>query len=281
MSLVKAEYIAAVQCLATKESVLDLDSTLYDDFAWVHAKLNLQIHFVAQFLPWHRVFLRLYENALRSECSYSGLTPYWDWKMDAYHLPSSPLLDPSPDATSTSFGGDGEGSCGFVPPTRPDPALCCVAAGPSVDLRPRYLNGDDQPHCLNRHFSNVTVGDGWNGQAYAEATIANITANNTVFETFWQALESGPHGAVHGAVGGDMVPSTSPNVNPLFFMHHSQVDRLWWLWQQADPNARNFDFSGNKFAAYTDDDNPGGADGRDDVLGAGRELNGRDCHGHE
>lgn len=37
-------------------------------------------------------------------------------------------------------------------------------------------------------------------------------------------------------------------------MHHSQVDRLWWLWQQADPNARNFDFSGNKFAAYTDDD---------------------------
>lgn len=133
--------------------------------------------------------------------------------MDAYHLPSSPLLDPSPDATSTSFGGDGEGSCGFVPPTRPDPALCCVAAGPSVDLRPRYLNGDDQPHCLNRHFSNVTAGDGWNGQAYAEATIANITANNTVFETFWQALESGPHGAVHGAVGGDMVPSTSPNVS--------------------------------------------------------------------
>lgn len=39
---VKAEYIAAVQCLATKESVLGLDSTLYDDFAWVHAKLNLQ-----------------------------------------------------------------------------------------------------------------------------------------------------------------------------------------------------------------------------------------------
>lgn len=32
--------------------------------------------------------------------------------------------------------------------------------------------------------------------------------------------------------------------DPIFFLHHGQIDRLWWLWQQEDPVARNFDFSG-------------------------------------
>ena len=33
-------------------------------------------------------------------------------------------------------------------------------------------------------------------------------------------------------------------VDPAFFLHHTQVDRLWWLWQQADlPNRQN-DFAG-------------------------------------
>ncbi|KAI1845478.1 hypothetical protein JX265_012423 [Neoarthrinium moseri] len=249
----RAEYITAVKCLATKPSILGLNSTLYDDFPWVHSQLNLDIHFVAQFLPWHRVFLQQYENALRSACGYSGLMPYWDWTQDAYRLPYSPLLDPSPNATAFSFGGNGAGECGFVPPTRPNPLLCCITSGPFVDLRPKYFNNYEQPHCLNRFFSNITQNDGWNGQAYAPEMIANITANNTKFETFWQALESTPHGAVHGSLGGDMVPQTSPN-DPLFFMHHAQVDRLWWLWQQADPTARILDYSGNKFAAYTGDD---------------------------
>jgi tyrosinase len=25
------------------------------------------------------------------------------------------------------------------------------------------------------------------------------------------------------------------SLEPLFFLHHAQVDRLWWLWQQQDP----------------------------------------------
>jgi len=30
-------------------------------------------------------------------------------------------------------------------------------------------------------------------------------------------------------------------------MHHTQVDRLWWLWQQVDPVNRTNDYSGNRF----------------------------------
>jgi tyrosinase len=42
-------------------------------------------------------------------------------------------------------------------------------------------------------------------------------------------LESQPHDNIHGAVGGFMSEFLSP-VDPLFFMHHSNIDRLWDVW---------------------------------------------------
>lgn len=27
-------------------------------------------------------------------------------------------------------------------------------------------------------------------------------------------------------------------IDPVFFLHHTQVDRLWWLWQMQDPETR-------------------------------------------
>ena len=38
-------------------------------------------------------------------------------------------------------------------------------------------------------------------------------------------------------------------IDPVFFLHHTQLDRLWWKWQQVDPRARMEDYSGK--AAYT------------------------------
>jgi tyrosinase len=34
--------------------------------------------------------------------------------------------------------------------------------------------------------------------------------------------------------------------DPVFFLHHTQIDRLWYLWQQEDPEARYTDYSGIK-----------------------------------
>ena len=39
----------------------------------------------------------------------------------------------------------------------------------------------------------------------------------------------GLHNRVHTWVGGDMLPSTSPN-DPVFYLHHCNVDRLWEAW---------------------------------------------------
>jgi len=32
--------------------------------------------------------------------------------------------------------------------------------------------------------------------------------------------------------------------DPIWFLHHSQLDRLWWKWQQADPLQRLFEYNG-------------------------------------
>ena len=38
------------------------------------------------------------------------------------------------------------------------------------------------------------------------------------------------HNKIHLWVGGDMLPGTSPN-DPVFFLHHCNIDRIWALWQ--------------------------------------------------
>jgi hypothetical protein len=43
------------------------------------------------------------------------------------------------------------------------------------------------------------------------------------------------HNLIHIWVGGSMVPITSPN-DPVFFLHHCFVDKLWADWQSLHPN---------------------------------------------
>lgn len=53
-----------------------------------------------------------------------------------------------------------------------------------------------------------------------------------VFSNF---LEREPHNRGHGWVGGDMAnPMISPN-DPIFWMHHAQIDRIWSEWQKRNP----------------------------------------------
>src|SRR5207244_3148352 len=39
------------------------------------------------------------------------------------------------------------------------------------------------------------------------------------------------HNLVHRWVGGNMLRMTSPN-DPVFFMHHANIDRMWSIWQK-------------------------------------------------
>ncbi|KLU90675.1 hypothetical protein MAPG_10527 [Magnaporthiopsis poae ATCC 64411] len=234
---VQKQYTDAVLCMTKKPSELGkgLNTTLYDDFTYIHTHLNKEIHYVAQFLPWHRYFVLLYENQVR-KCGYTGPMPFWDWTLDVADVPRSPIFDPV-----KGFGGNGRVSGRLESRELNN----CVKDGPFKDMQVHYVGTNYNPHCLSRNFNN---GYQWPGDmmssAYSPEAVAKVDKLSN-YNDFRIQLESGPHSAIHASIGGDMSPSSSPN-DPLFFMHHAQIDRLWYLWQQADVVARTRDYSGDK-----------------------------------
>jgi len=59
------------------------------------------------------------------------------------------------------------------------------------------------------------------------------------FTQFTGLLES-YHGTVHNWVGGTMGDITVSPADPLFWMHHAEIDRIWSVWQANPANAGKF-----------------------------------------
>lgn len=88
----------------------------------------------------------------------------------------------------------------------------------------------------NRHIRNVDFTD--------ESEITTILSNSD-FYSFTKQLEVGPHNRGHNFVGGIMGnPMFSPR-DPLFWLHHANVDRIWNDWQSITGNEnKTGDFTG-------------------------------------
>lgn len=57
------------------------------------------------------------------------------------------------------------------------------------------------------------------------------------------------HLLVRRSHGDRIAFELTQSIDPVFFLHHTQLDRLWWKWQQVDAQARLSDYSGK--SAYT------------------------------
>jgi tyrosinase len=66
------------------------------------------------------------------------------------------------------------------------------------------------------------------------ATSVGTAMSEPTFASF-QNLINGPHGSVHGRVGGDMCCVPTASYDPIFFLHHANVDRIWATWQLSHP----------------------------------------------
>jgi tyrosinase len=76
-------------------------------------------------------------------------------------------------------------------------------------------------------------GMGWNaGTASLGATAVDTTLpfNDVPFSAFSGDLEDTPHGAVHIALGGLMGSTLTAAQDPIFWLHHANIDRLWDHW---------------------------------------------------
>ncbi|CUA71510.1 hypothetical protein RSOLAG22IIIB_09641 [Rhizoctonia solani] len=216
----RTAYHKAVKCIKRKPSVINShgeSKSLYDDFAYVHYELRDIVHRVAVFLPWHRWLLEMHVAELK-KCGYTDPMPYWDWTLDSdsvQSFQSSEMFDPT----------KGFGSVGIIE--------SCVEDGPYAGMKVNI----PKPHCLKRGLDPLMDLMNW-----SKSTISAIMANPD-FLNFWNQTERMPHDKIHDAVGGDLLQHYSPN-DPLFYLHHAQIDRVWAQWQGTN-KTRIYDYSGN------------------------------------
>lgn len=240
--------------LALKQSPSQLyppSNNKYDDYVVIHSTRMLMIstgpmsaHQGPAFLPWHREFIRRFEQDLQSIDQRVTL-PYWDWTVDN-------KID------STIWDNDFMGGSGNSDDNK-------VMTGPfAYDTGKWNLNINDvdepnpQPY-LRRGLAKLVpilptaeqVIDALKVVPYdSPPWMTNTDADPVVPQpSFRNRLEGwygdgNIHNRVHLWVSGGTPPdyndagsmfwSTSPN-DPVFFLHHCNIDRLWAQWQQQHP----------------------------------------------
>ena len=190
------------------------------------------------FLPWHRGYLASFEAIVRKaivalDGPADWALPYWNYNNPnqprARTLPDCFYAATLPDGTTPNplrverrFGDDGHGRFEFT--------------DDDIDIR-RALEESD--------FFGTTPGasPGFGGMA---TRFAHYGRDNG-------RLESSPHNNVHGIVGG-YAPGTDPQdpvnsglmsrpttaaLDPVFWLHHSNIDRLWEVWLARNPEHAN------------------------------------------
>lgn len=115
-------------------------------------------------------------------------------------------------------------------------------------------------HCLSRGFETGPKKQELQ-QRVSPSAVENILGQESYAE-FFKALESHVHNAIPQFIRGDFLLQTAPNgmelvnlteqkckfshheTDPVFYLHHTQIDRLWWLWQQRDDKSRMWQYQG-------------------------------------
>lgn len=263
-------YIDAALCLQAKPPRLGSSvpgaRSRFDDFVAVHINHTLIIHYTGTFLAWHRYFTWLYETALREECGYTGYQPYWEWSLDAADPTASPIFSGAADSLSGNgayLAGRGPYNMGggdlpdlFIPAgTGGD----CVSSGPfrnmSVNLGPidnpfLGVEATDRwawnPRCLKRDL-NPYVSSTFTSWSNVSDLLRQPDIDS--FQMTMQGLPGSGSLGVHGGghmtfgldPGGDLFNSPG---DPVFYLHHAQIDRMWWTWQHLDIENRRTAING-------------------------------------
>ncbi|KAK3362308.1 hypothetical protein B0T25DRAFT_586665 [Lasiosphaeria hispida] len=239
------DYLNAVECILAKPSKTPTFNNTgvisRYDLVYTHIQQTFSIHYTGHFMAWHRFFGAVYENMLRNECDYKGAQPYWDWTLDtpANKWANSPVFD-----GQTGFSGNGAYVAGdpsnpFEVPGRTGGG--CVPDGPFagndnlVDLGPSG-SVTYNPQCLRRDLGPYFAA------RYLAKNQTQLTLAQPDFGWFARTVEGGPSFEASGVHGDEHY-----GVDPIFYLHHANLDRLRWSWQKPSLAARLADVSGSIF----------------------------------
>jgi tyrosinase len=204
----RAAYRNAVSRLVDEGSYLELVNHHRDMSHNMHGTMG----FVGllRFLAWHRRYLVEFERELqradrelRPQCAELLGVPYWRWP------------DPFPNWLD-----------GFLPQNDPD----------SGEAAPPRKNGD--PPEKSRTTDLPILLTGFAGQ------LSGVDVNDYIrftygLEGFGQrpdgsSLPAHNHG--HAWIGGIMNNTRNSPTDPIFWLHHCEVDRLWHIWRLNHPD---------------------------------------------
>jgi tyrosinase len=172
----------------------------FADFRNMHVSVSLpQAHGAAGFLPWHRAYLLDLERELQA-IDASVALPYWRFDQ------------PAPNIFTSDFFG-ASNALGTVQFAATNPLQFWKTDGvQGVNRRPLF-NTATAPPGLRTEAQTLAIG--------------------TQFPAF-RTMEGNPHGFAHTSFGGSIQnPATAPK-DPLFFLLHCNVDRLWAKWQRQN-----------------------------------------------
>ncbi len=178
------------------------------------------------FLPWHRGYLHAFESILAEWIAQNGgpadwALPYWNY-----------LNAANPNARTIPQE--------FLEATLPDGspnALSLAERGPHTVLGPRPDIPADISLDANADETVYTAEPGTLGYG---GPISGFTQQGNAFG----AIESDPHNYVHVMVGGGrpndpqgwMFDPNYAALDPIFWVHHCNIDRLWSAWMSVQTN---------------------------------------------
>ncbi len=225
----KEQFVRAFKTIIKNGQFADLVS-IHTDAAtyrihteWTDTETN------KRFLPWHRVFLYELESRLNSTPEGNNIRiPYWDWTVDR-DIPDW-LKNFKPTIEDVHV---------FPLPQIPPAPHVPVISAIQVERAPGTIidNNTGRPIELP-----------------TKAEIDQISSSKT-FRQFTANLE-GYHGLPHLWVGGTMATYSSP-ADPIFWLHHSNIDRIWSTWpdsQSKPPNIQEDNAEMTPWSYRTDED---------------------------
>ena len=242
----KSAFVNAVLELKRRPSVLQSGNrsrSRYDDFVEVHVDaMDVMMmnqpswaHLGPAFGPWHRVLLRQFELELQ-QIDGNVTIPYWDWTQRNARSRTSSLW------RNDLLGPDGRTS---------GPQAGKVMTGPFAfdagNWTIRVKDRPSDPDYLVRRLGRTADARTLPAASDVTAALTVVPYDTAPWEdsrrdpnnpALWQGfrirLEINLHNLVHRWVGGTMVEMSSPN-DPVFWLHHCNIDRLWAEWQRRHP----------------------------------------------
>lgn len=153
-------------------------------------------NYAEHFLSWHRLYLYHFENIVQAVLGEPFAMPYWN----------------------------------YTDPTHPEKRRLPVAfAKPAAGVI-NPLHFDDRDSEFLR--LGLRVEDIRAKATLRDRTYLDPNANQPGFNT---DIDSQPHGQVHvrvGAAGKGMSTVENAARDPIFWVHHAQIDRLWESWRR-------------------------------------------------